>query len=83
MQNTGEKKLVLLTGATENVGKMLRPYLQQEYRLRLHTHRRSLTPLTPQEECIQADITDLTAAMRMVEGVDAVKRQLNRTIGDN
>jgi NAD+ dependent glucose-6-phosphate dehydrogenase len=72
MQNTGEKKLVLLTGATGNVGKMLRPYLQQEYRLRLHTHRHSLPPLTPQEECIQADITDLTAVMRMVEGVDAI-----------
>ena len=73
MDNVQEKKkVVLLTGATGKVGKLLRPYLQQDYHLRLHTHQQSLGMLTPHEESVQADITDLAAVMPIVEGVDAI-----------
>lgn len=66
------KKLILITGATGNVGTMLRPFLQSDYRLRLHYRRQPPVALASDEESIQAEIEDLASVMRMVEGVDAI-----------
>jgi NAD+ dependent glucose-6-phosphate dehydrogenase len=66
------KKLVLITGSTGDVGSALRPYLQSDYRLRLHYRRRSPGALSADEESVQAEIEDFATVMQMVEGVDAI-----------
>jgi NAD+ dependent glucose-6-phosphate dehydrogenase len=66
------KKLVLITGATGDVGTLLRPSLQPDYRLRLHYRRQPPLALTPGEESVRAEIENFAAVMDMVADVDAI-----------
>ena len=66
------KKLILITGATGDVGNALRPALQNDYRLRLHYRKNPPAALTDAEESIQADIEDFDAVLHMLDGVDAI-----------
>lgn len=66
------RRLVLITGAAGDIGSALRPRLRDDYRLRLHYYRRPLEALAEGEEAVQADIQDLSAVERIVQGVDAV-----------
>jgi nucleoside-diphosphate-sugar epimerase len=66
------KKRILITGAAGNVGRALRPHLQQNYLLRLQYHQHPLTPMVSGEECVQASIEDFEELTRIVEGVDAI-----------
>ncbi|MBO0792688.1 MAG: NAD(P)-dependent oxidoreductase [Ktedonobacteraceae bacterium] len=66
------QKLVLITGATGDVGTALRPSLRYDYRLRLQYRRRPPTALALSEESVQANIEDFAAMMRVVDGVDAI-----------
>lgn len=67
-----DKKRVLITGATGDVGSAMRPYLQDEYHLRLQYRQRPIVNLAAYEESVQGDIEDFDAVMRMVEGVDTI-----------
>jgi NAD+ dependent glucose-6-phosphate dehydrogenase len=66
------KKLLLITGATGDVGTMLRPSLQPDYRLRLHYRRQPPSTLAPGEESVQGEIEDFAAVVRMVADADAI-----------
>jgi NAD+ dependent glucose-6-phosphate dehydrogenase len=72
MSDTPHKKLILLTGATGTVGRVLRLSLRDGNRLRLQYHMQPITMLASTEESIQADIEDFASVMRMVEGIDAI-----------
>lgn len=66
------RKLVLITGASGNIGKALRSSLQHDYRLRLQYQKHALTELSANEESVEADIEDFAAVTHMIEGVDAI-----------
>ena len=67
----GERRRVLITGAGGRIGSALRAGLQGRYRLRLLYHREAPPP-APGEETLAAELEDLAAVRRAVEGVDAV-----------
>jgi dTDP-4-dehydrorhamnose reductase len=64
--------LVLVTGASGSVGAALRPFLRPGHRLRLQYRTRPFTDLSSLEEAVQADVEDLAAAERLMQGADAV-----------
>jgi NAD+ dependent glucose-6-phosphate dehydrogenase len=66
------KKLILITGASGTVGAMLRPSLQEDYRLRLHYRNQAPEALVPGEEQVQGKIEDFASVASMVTGVDAI-----------
>jgi len=64
-------KHILITGAAGAIGTALRAAYQGRYRLRL-TDIAPLGKAAAGEELVNADITDLAACVRMMEGVDCV-----------
>lgn len=67
----GAKKKVLITGAAGRIGQALRDGLRERYRLRLMYHR-TIPATEPGEDVVIADLADLSAVQRAVDGVDAV-----------
>lgn len=65
------KKTVLITGAAGRIGLALRDGLADRYNLRLMCHRTVLEPRQG-EEVVVADLGDLEAVRRAVDGVDAI-----------
>lgn len=65
------RKLVLLTGASGDIGRDMRQLLRDRYRLRLMSHS---TPLTAEgdEQVVQGAIEELADVERAVAGVEAV-----------
>ena len=64
-------KRILITGAAGAIGKCLRAAYRGKYQLRLS----DIAPLgeaAPGEELVSADLTDLAACERMMQGVDCV-----------
>jgi NAD+ dependent glucose-6-phosphate dehydrogenase len=72
LENSVNGKLVLITGAGGRVGSALRPYLRDEYRLRLQYLNRPIERLVDSEEAVQADIEDFSTIERVVQGADAI-----------
>jgi nucleoside-diphosphate-sugar epimerase len=67
-----DRKLILITGATGDIGSALRPRLRDDYRLRLQYRTRPVSDLAPGEEAVHGDIEDFAQVQSMVQGVDAV-----------
>ena len=63
-------KTVLITGAAGNIGSQLRQQFAAKYKLRL-SDKRLLRPRAD-EAFVQADIVDLSAALAISEGIDAI-----------
>lgn len=63
---------ILITGASSSVARALRPFLQQDYLLRLQSFQQILQPESASEECFQANIEDLAALVDLATGVDAI-----------
>ena len=63
-------KTVLITGAAGNIGSQLRQQFAAKYKLRL-SDKRLLRPRAD-ETFVQADIVDLSAALAISEGIDAI-----------
>src|SRR5256885_780737 len=66
------KKLVVITGGAGRVGTAMRPFLRPTYRLRLVDIKRPPEAPTDGEEFVQADVSDLGAAERVMAGASAV-----------
>ncbi|MGI9145469.1 MAG: NAD-dependent epimerase/dehydratase family protein [Chloroflexota bacterium] len=66
------KKLVVITGGAGRVGTALRPFLRSTYRLRLVDIKPPPEAPVEGEEFVQADVSELAAAERAVQGADAV-----------
>jgi NAD+ dependent glucose-6-phosphate dehydrogenase len=66
------KKLVVITGGAGRIGTALRPLLGSTYRLRLVDVQPSPKAPGDGEELVQADLTDLGAAERVMDGASAV-----------
>jgi uronate dehydrogenase len=64
-------KTILITGAAGDVGTHLRRELAGKYVLRV-SDLRSLTKLNKEEQFVRADISKLSDALRITNGVDAV-----------
>jgi uronate dehydrogenase len=64
-------KLILLTGAAGGVARMIRPLLRTSYRLRL-SDRAPVADAAADEADVPADLADLAAVERAVEGVDGI-----------
>jgi uronate dehydrogenase len=64
-------KLILLTGASGQVGTMIRPLLRTDYRLRL-SDRRPIADPVEGEELAPAELTDFAAVRKAVSGVDGI-----------
>ena len=64
------RKLILLTGAAGDAATMLRPLMRADYRVRLSDVR----PVEAEagEKSVKADLTDLDAMLRLVDGVDGI-----------
>jgi len=74
-------KRILITGAAGAIGKVLRAAYRGKYQLRLS----DIAPLgeaAPGEELVSADITDLAACERMMQGVDCVVHLGGRAVED-
>ncbi len=65
------RKRILITGASGNIGKVLRTGLKDRYDLRLLYHATVLPAESGEEVCV-ASITDLDKMIEAEEGVDAV-----------
>ena len=65
------KKMVLITGAAGRIGQTLREGLRERYQLRLMYHR-TIPPTEPGEDVVIADLADMAAVQRAVDGVDAI-----------
>lgn len=63
---------VLLTGASGGVGRRLRRLLQGVYPTLRLSDRVKPDDLRPDEEFVQADLTDMAALARAVEGIDGI-----------
>ncbi len=63
---------VLITGAAGQIGRTLRTGLQGRYALLRLTDRAPLAPASAGEECIAADLGDLTSLVDMMRGIDCV-----------
>jgi UDP-glucose 4-epimerase len=66
------KELVVITGGAGRVGTAIRPLLRSTYRLRLVDVRPPPEAVLEGEEFVQADVTDLSAAERVMDGAQAV-----------
>lgn len=64
-------KLILMTGAGGQAAGMIRPLLRRHYRLRL-SDLKPVADRTGEEEDVPADLTDVTALARAVDGVDGI-----------
>jgi uronate dehydrogenase len=64
-------KRILITGAAGGVASQIRPLLRAEYRLRL-SDRRPVPDPTPDEEVAVADLGDIEALRRAIDGVDGI-----------
>ena len=64
-------KTILLTGAGGGVGTFMRAELKGRYQLRL-SDRGPLAERGPDEEFVQADLTDIAATRNAVAGVDGI-----------
>ena len=64
-------KLILITGASGQVARMIRPLLRAEYRLRL-SDRRPIPDAADGDEVAPAELADLAAVRRAVAGVDGI-----------
>jgi uronate dehydrogenase len=65
------QKTVLLAGATGRIGRVLRKYLRDEYRLVLF-NRSKVEDLGPNERLIQGDVTEAEAIEKAAQGVDVI-----------
>ncbi len=65
------KKKVLITGAAERIGRVLRDGLKDRYDIRI-LFNRSVTDTTPDEEVFQGNVTELAKMEEAVDGCDAV-----------
>ena len=74
-------KRVLITGAAGAIGTVLRGAYRGKYRLRL-SDIASMGEAAPDEELVQADIGDLAACERMMQGVDCVVHLGGRSVED-
>lgn len=83
---------IALTGASGNIGKVLRPaLLERGYILRSAGGSRPLTPLSDQEEVLHGDLRDPALVDRVLSGVDvlvhmagsSVERPLDEIIENN
>jgi uronate dehydrogenase len=64
---------VALSGASGNIGEVLRPaLLQRGVSLRSAGGRRPLTPLSPQEDVLHGDLRDPAVVDRLLEGIDVL-----------
>ncbi len=66
------QRTILITGASGAIGKTLRVGLRKDCSLMRLTDIRDLEPAGPGEECVQADLSDLDAIVRLCTGVDAI-----------
>jgi nucleoside-diphosphate-sugar epimerase len=66
------KKLVVITGGAGRIGTALRPLLGSTYRLRLADVQAPAQPAGAGEEFVLADMTDFSAAERLMDGASAV-----------
>ncbi len=66
------KKVILITGATGDVGRMLYPSLQPDYRLRLHYRRQPPSTLALGDQSVRGNIENFADVMHMVTGIDAI-----------
>jgi uronate dehydrogenase len=64
-------KRILVTGAAGGVAGMLRPLMRADYSLRL-SDRRPIPDVTPDEEEVPAELTDIAAVRKAVAGVDGI-----------
>ena len=64
-------KKILLTGAAGGVGTFLRNELRERYQFRL-SDKSEVSTCAASEEFIQADLTDLNATRKAVNGVDGI-----------
>ena len=83
---------VALSGASGNIGQVLRPaLLKLGFGLRSAGGRRALTPLSPEEEVCHGDMRDAAFVDRLLAGVDvlihmagtSVERPLPEVIENN
>ncbi len=83
---------VALSGASGNIGQVLRPaLLKLGFGLRSAGGRRALTPLAPEEEVCHGDLRDAAFVDRLLTGVDvlihmagtSVERPLPEVIENN
>jgi uronate dehydrogenase len=83
---------VALSGASGNIGQVLRPaLLKLGFAVRSAGGRRALTPVTPEEDVIQGDMCDSAFVDRLLAGVDvlihmagtSVERPLPEVIENN
>ena len=64
-------RTILLTGAGGGIGTFMRAELKGRYKLRL-SDRGPLAECGPDEEFVQADLTDMDATRKAVAGVDGI-----------
>jgi uronate dehydrogenase len=65
-------KRILFTGAAGNLGRRLRPHLQQFADIVRLADLAAIDPAGPGEEVVQCDLADRDAVLAMCEGVDAI-----------
>lgn len=63
---------VLMTGAAGGIGREVRQRLAGRYALMRLLDRAELDPAGPGEECVRAELEDIGALERAMEGIDAV-----------
>src|SRR5579859_7538859 len=66
------KKLVVITGGAGRIGTAVRPLLRSTYRLRLVDVKPPPEAVADDEEFVLADVSDLGAAERVMDGASAV-----------